>query len=598
MARVFKIVLVLVGLYLVVMLGSGLVIKALLSGKTSSALHEELSRRFPVKVGLGGGDFDLKQWLLLRPAVTLEDLSIANPEGFSGGNMIEAGEISGQISLQSLIAREPRVDRITIVNPVVRIETNEYGRNNLSSLAPETEAGPAEPAGAAELGPLAINALRVSGGTVELFDIESKESLWLENVDVDVTGFSTTSDFGFEFSAQPFGGDRNAVSFTGRAGPMLQLSFPANGELSITLAPAEIPEEIRVRALGESMRAPGPNSIVRMNANVTGDLIETLEGGGTLTFDGFEFGRDAERQLPLSGTAPLALSVANALNNPVLTLNARETGLKLGDGTFNGDLQLSLGFGGTRGAVSGSINGVDIDQMLSAFTESSGQIYGQAAIPRFELSFRGTGSEELLNSLHGEGSITLDKGRITFVDTIGSVLDAAEAVLQITGLTRSSRTQEGAARKGGEETPFTTMSSGVSVANRTVNMTDIAIETPSGDISGIGSFTFDGTMEFDLTAHLTGEVANALGGKPDGQGVIRAAVPFAVTGTFEDPKVRPDLAHIGVGAAAGIIERLLGGKEGKEAEGEQEQQPSIFDIFKSSRKPEETRTPELQPDQP
>jgi uncharacterized protein involved in outer membrane biogenesis len=590
MRRFLIIVSVLAGLYLIVMLGAGLVIKALLAGDASEAMRDELTQRFPVEVDLGDGDFDLKQWFLLRPAVTLKDLAIGNPEGFSSFKMIEAGEISGQVSLTSLLSRQPRVEHIMIVNPTVRIETNQYGRNNLSSIAPESspDTGQVEGAGEQESSALAIDALTITGGRLELVDLASNETLTLDNMELRLTDFSTTAEFNLDISANPFGGERSTVSFSGQAGPFLQESFPADGDLSITLAVAEIPEKTRITALGESLRQPGPDSVVRMDTKVSGDLIGTLNGGGTLAFEGFEFGRDAEHRLPLSGKVPLALTVKGALNNPSLNLNATNASLELGDGDFDGNLQLGVGFGGTRGQLDGSITGVDIDQMLSTFTESSGTIYGTAAIPKFELAFAGKDGNELMDSLTGNGTVSLDEGRITFMDTIDSVLTTAGALLKMTGLARSNEpAEEGGAsdapaETAGAEAPdgqtaFTTMSSDVVISNRIVRMSNIKLASPSGDIDGDGQFDFDTVMDFDLTAHISGEVADALGGKPDANGVIRATVPFYVTGTFAAPRVKPDVAHLAVGAGTRILEGLLGG--GKEGE-DGERTPSILDIFK------------------
>jgi hypothetical protein len=219
--------------------------------------------------------------------------------------------------------------------------------------------------------------------------------------------------------------------------------------------------------------------------------------------------------------------------------------------------------------------------MLSTFTESSGQIYGTAAIPRFQLAFAGATGDALKNSLSGQGAVTLSEGRITFMDTIDSVLTTAGSILKLTGLARSNAPAEGAAADApAGQTAFTTMSSDVAIANRIVRLSNIKLASSAGDVDGEGQFDFDTVMDFDLNARISGEVAGALGGRPGANGVIRATVPFSVTGTFAAPRVKPDVAHLAIGAGARILEGLLGGGKEDESGKQGAKTPSIFDIFK------------------
>ena len=87
-------------------------------------------------------------------------------------------------------------------------------------------------------------------------------------------------------------------------------------------------------------------------------------------------------------------------------------------------------------------------------------------------------------------------------------------------------------------------------------------------------------MDFDLLAHLTGHVASALGGKPDENGLMRAALKFHVGGTFSDPVVRPDTGQLVTSAGRLLLEGLLGGGKKDGAEGEEQSGGSILDIFK------------------
>lgn len=582
MARLVKILVILVGVYVGVMTVSGIAIKMMLSSDASGRLREELSRRFPVEVKLGKGEFDLVEWFLLRPSVTLSDFSLGNPQGFSDDRMIEARAISVRVDLKTLLSDVFTIREISIQEPLLRIETNAAGRSNLAALAPaQPAAPPATGAAEGEATSLAVDDLSLSGGTLILTDLASGDSISLEGVRITVTGFSTEHGFQLHAAGRPFGGARSRVSFDGTAGPFLQTSFPAEGKLSVVLAPAEIPPDYRAKHLGTGLQDPGPDSILRIEAKVSGDLLGELKGDGRLAFEDFEFGRDADHRLPVEGEAPLKLTLRSALNQPALRLRAPDTAIRFGAGELRGSLDLTLGIGRTGAAINGAITGVDINQMLSAFTQTEDEIFGTLAVPDFELRTEGGNAAELLRSLSGQGSVVIQDGRLSFMDTIDTVVKTVGALLKKGGFGRRGAPPKST---GGKPVPveagatkFTTLTAKLVAANQRVSLTDIVMKSPPGDVTGAGYFTFDQAVKFDLVATVTGEIAAALGGRPGKDGRVRQAIPFRVTGTFADPVVRPDVGALAVGAATGILDRLLNG-DSKDKEGGRK--GSLLDLFR------------------
>ena len=96
MDKLLRAALLVVGAYLVLMLGSGLVIQFAVSGSASETIRAQLEENILVPISLGAGDFDLWQWLLLRPAISLADISIGNPGGFIAPNIFEADAVAAQ----------------------------------------------------------------------------------------------------------------------------------------------------------------------------------------------------------------------------------------------------------------------------------------------------------------------------------------------------------------------------------------------------------------------------------------------------------------------------------------------------------------------
>ena len=81
--KIVKALLGLVVLYVVVMGGSGLAIRAMLKGETGERLRAAAQRSLPVDVSISGGTFDLAKWFVFQPSLSFDDLRVANPDGFS-----------------------------------------------------------------------------------------------------------------------------------------------------------------------------------------------------------------------------------------------------------------------------------------------------------------------------------------------------------------------------------------------------------------------------------------------------------------------------------------------------------------------------------
>ena len=98
-------------LYLALILTTGLVAKFMLSGKLSEHVLSVAQTRLPVAIEIESADFSLQQWLLLRPAVAVQGLTLGNAPGFPSKHVLEAGSVSVQFSLLSLFS-----DKVDIID--------------------------------------------------------------------------------------------------------------------------------------------------------------------------------------------------------------------------------------------------------------------------------------------------------------------------------------------------------------------------------------------------------------------------------------------------------------------------------------------------
>jgi uncharacterized protein involved in outer membrane biogenesis len=127
-----KIALGLAGLYLALMLGSGLAIRALLSTGLGDRIRESAQQSLPVAVTLSGGSLDLGEWMLFRPALALHDLRVGNPNGWGDGPLLSADRLFARAGLFDLLQGETRLSAIEIdaqLHGSERIRPDQYRRS-------------------------------------------------------------------------------------------------------------------------------------------------------------------------------------------------------------------------------------------------------------------------------------------------------------------------------------------------------------------------------------------------------------------------------------------------------------------------------------
>ena len=550
MKSLSKIVIWLVGAYLALMLGTGLVAKLLLSGSQIDNLVASAQSRVPVELSVGQGGFDLFQWMLLRPAVTVSDASIGNPEGFSSAALIEAEEVSLQISLLSLFQDQIDVSAFALREPHLTIERNRAGRTNLAAffetLSQSRQSSEEAEASEGSSGKgLAVDRFLLESGTVEFFESGKTEpSLSVHDIDLVLEDFSADDTCKLSLGAGLFESASSRLEFAGRVGPLRADSVPAEGDLSVELAPADVPEDLRSQYAGNVLGDPGGDSLIALEASMKGDLLGRLAGSGQLSLSDLEVGRDEEHRLALVGEAPFDLAVEKALSAPSFTLELRDSSLQLGEGRWKGKVDLSYAGTRFRGGSSGAVHGVRIDELLSAFTESEDTVFAKGDIPRYRLRFAGRKADEIRDSLTGDGRITLSEGWLSLFDLLDTIERHANKLL-------------GGESAAAGETDFVQAESLFEIRNQQVYLSNLVLENSSSNITGGGYFTFDEQLHFDLETNVLGGLSSTLGsllGAADRSGPMR--IPVRIRGTFQDPKIRPDMGGL-VQQAGGLLDLIF-----------------------------------------
>ncbi len=180
---------------------------------------------------------------------------------------------------------------------------------------------------------------------------------------------------------------------------------------------------------------------------------------------------------------------------------------------------------------------VDVGKMMASSPGTRGKINGTA-----ELTLQAFGSlgSSVLNSLTGSGNFAVRDGRLPGFN-LGGAAQALAKVQQV--LTFG----QGGIPSG--ETTFSAITGDLTLGGGRVSSNRIHVDASVGTVDMRGSFGFDQTLSYDGQAVLirssSGGVNNpvdaitsVLGGVMK-QTVGRITVPFAVRGTFADPKIQP-----------------------------------------------------------
>jgi hypothetical protein len=554
MKRILKVVLWAVCVYVGLMLASGFAIKAVLSGSRIQKLFRSLNERAPVTIAAQEGSFDLKQWFLFRPVVTLDGLSVANPPGFSTQPLLTARQVVAQVALLSIFEKDFEIVRVSLSAPTVNVETNARGDTNASVLL----AGLAKGGGSKGGGPggdssrdsrpksggVAVRSFSITSGAIRYAGATAGEGFTIRDIELSLTDFSADSTCRFKFGAALFGGRSSRVGFDGRMGPIKADSLPAGGDLTVVLAPAEFPPAFRKTYFGDLLSDPGSGSKAAFRASLQGDFAGTLSGDGTLELAGFELGPPGGKRLALRGQAPLRIAIREAMKSPSFELRTRGASLTLGQGQWKGSVETRFDGSRIQGQSSGSISGVRIEELLQTFTTTKNAVSGMAEIPEYNLRFAGKDANQIRGSLAGEGKIKLQQGRVALFDLLGTIESKIKNVLG------GETTASGA-------TDFIGFDSRFEIRNGQLLLSDILLKSPSSAVSGQGRVGFDHSLEFGLITDITGSLASRLGAKPDASGRAQLRVPVKVRGTLESAKVYPDVASMAKAQAIKKVKGLL-----------------------------------------
>ena len=502
-------------------------------------LETELSSAIgrPVRVG------NLSLSFFAR-TVSAQDLAIGDDLGFSQQPFVRAKELKVGVEILPLIfSRSLHVTELTLDKPEITLLRSASGTWNFSSLGGSPAASPGMPAtaplvpasgassspgSAQEASPpggLAVKKLDIEDGRITVGRTDSTKTHVYDNVSIAVRNFAFEAQFLFTFSADLPGG--GSLKLEGHAGPI----NPTDASLTPLQARVSV-KQLDLAAAGIAELSPGISGLADFEGTVTSDGKEVKTTGAV----------EAEKLKLVQSGAPAGRSVQvkyavqHELHSQSGTLTEGDIAMGKAVAQMTGTYQIQ----GETAQVNMKLNAQnmpvdDLEAMLPALgvvLPSGSRLSGGTLSANLDIT--GTAQDPVIT-----GPIRLSNSKLAGFD-LGSKLSS---ISKLSGA------------KTGLDTSIENFSTDARVAADGVRTDKINLTIPAlGVLTGSGTISPGGAMEFKMTALLNGAMATAVT-KLAGLGDQAQSVPFFIRGTTSNPSFVPDMG--------GLLKGPMGQKVGE-----------------------------------
>jgi AsmA protein len=472
---------------------------------------------------------------ILRGRVGVDDVSIADDSAFSKSPFITAKSLQVGVELMPLVfSKQLNVTGIVLDEPQITLLKAANGSWNASSLGGTSPQKSPEPAKSGASQALSIAKLEIKDGKLAVGKANStaKPQVY-DNLNIELTNFSSTSQFPFKLSiGLPGGGSANV---SGKAGPI----NPQDA--------AKTPLEATVEVKGLDFAASG--------------FVDPATGiGGSADFDGAVNSDGKQAKATGVGTCEkLKLSPKGSPSPKAVIIKY----------VINSDLDREAGTI-TQGDIA---IGKAVARLTGGF-----QTQGETQVLNLKLNAPDMPVDELEPMLPALGIVLPSGSKLK-----GGTLSADLAItgpldkLVIAGPVRMSNTKLAGFDMGAKlgalsafsgrapSSPDTTIQNASLNARIAPEMTKadaINVTIPSlGVVTGAGTISPAGALDFGMTADLQTQRSEARAEK-SGRGGDRGGVSFKIQGTTSNPTFVPDVGSMAGSAAKGVIQKSVTGKTG------------------------------------
>ena len=468
---------------------------------------------------------------LLSGGVSVDNVVISDDPSFSPSPFLQAKEVKVGVALLPLIfSKKLEVSSFTVTDPQVSLLRSPSGVWNFSTMGAGGSKTKSKDASAPAN--FSVEKLKISNGTIVIGTTGGHaKTQTYQNVDLEASDLSYTSQFPFKFSAKTPGD--GSVKLEGKAGPV----DAADAALTPLDAKIDV-QHFDISATGVVDASTGLGGII----DFTGDLASD---GHQMTSKG----KVKVNRIKLKPTGSPASVPVDVDYDTAYDLKRQAGTLKQGDVHIGKGLaHLTGGYdiSGASATLNMKLNGrgmpiADLEGMLPAagITLPSGASMKSGSLD-LNLALNGPVDKLIIT-----GPVKLTDGKIA-----GYNLKSKLGALSSFG---------GLGGKGGGEgsdTEIQSLSTDLRVDPAETQTNNLDVVVPSiGTVTGNGTVSADGKLNYKMSAKLSGAMgvmssplSLAGGNKSNGGGI-----PFSITGTTSNPVFLPDVAGMAGNMAKGVV---------------------------------------------
>ena len=481
-----------------------------------SQVSEALGRKVEM------GDITLS---IFSGGVSVDNVVISDDPAFSPSPFLQAKEVKVGVALLPLIfSKTLEVRSFTVTDPQVSLLRSPSGVWNFSSMGAggtkQKSASPSAPAN------FSVEKLAITNGTIVVGTTGShQKTQTYQNVDLEASDLSYTTQFPFKFSAKTPGD--GSVKLDGKAGPI--------DATDAALTPLDAGVEVKnfdVSAAGVVDPAMGFGGVIDFTGNISSDG-KAMNSKGSLKANKLKL-------KPAGSPASVAVDVdydtAYDLKKQAGTLSKGDVHIGKALAHLTGTYDIA----GASPSLNMKMNGQgmpinDLEGLLPA-----------AAVRLPPGASLRSGSLDLTLAINGPVDKLVITGPIKLTDgKMGgfNLKSKLGALSSFTGL-------GGKGGSGESDTEIQTLSADLHVDPSNTEASNLAIVVPSiGTVVGTANVSATGQLNCKMSAKLAGAMGSVMTlGNKNSNGV-----PFTITGTTSNPIFLPDVGGMAGSMAKGAV---------------------------------------------